>query len=420
MFSKKSIPVIAMLAVLLLLAACGGGATGGNETGGAAPDAAGEVARVKVNDALGSSPVVPVESTDGPAIRGATGATADVAGVCLSPAEGELARLINEYRASLGLPPMQISKSLTLVAQQHAWDTVNNRNAWPAAPAGKECNLHSWSGVVNPALTQGTWTEVCYTSDHANAAGMWSKPREIAGYPADGVENSFASSGTATAIGALTGWKNSPGHNAVITQQNGWGPMAAMGVGMLNGVAHLWMSATADPAGAAMFCGGGDPMVAPPTAVPPTAVPPTAVPPTATTAPAATAPAEATAAPTTVAPTVAPPTAVPPTTAAAAPTGSLLSKDGNTVPAGGSTTHTFDIFPGRTYKVVITPAADFDAAPSYQCAGQFGSASGSFDAGWEGEAETFTISPNFQGQCTVTVEGYNGTAGSYSITATAN
>lgn len=401
---RKQVVVLGILIGLLLLAACGGAATGGSDAGAAATQPA-EVARVKVNNALGSSPVVPVESTDGPAIRGAAGPTADVAGVCLSPAEGELARLVNEYRASLGLPPMQISKSLSLVAQQHAWDSVNNRNAWPAAPAGKECNLHSWSGVVNPALTEGKWTEVCYTSDHANAAGMWSKPREIAGYPADGVENSFASSGTATAIGALTAWKNSPGHNAVITQQNGWGPMAAMGVGMLNGVAHLWMSATADPAGDAMFCGGGNPMTAPPTAVPPTAVPPTA-----TSAPAPTTEVAATAAP----------TAVPPTTAPTAPTGAILSKDGNTVPAGGSTTHTFDVFPGRTYKVVITPAADFDAAPSYECSGPLGGANGTFDAGWEGEAETFTITPTFQGQCTVKVEGFNGTAGSYSITATAN
>jgi hypothetical protein len=360
---------------------------------------------------------------EGPAGRGATGPTSDVAGVCLSAAEGELARLVNEYRASLNLPPMQISKSLSLVAQQHAWDSVNNRNAWPAPPAGQECNLHSWSGVVNPALQQGTWTSVCYTGDHANAAGMWNKPAQIAGFPGEGVENSFWSSGTASPVGALTAWKNSPGHNNVITQQGGWGPMAAMGVGMSGGVAHLWMSATADPAGEALLCSGGSAMT-PPTAVPPTAVPPTAVPPTAIppTAVPPTAEAGATAVPTAVPPTAVPPTAIPPTavppTAPPAPTGVVLD-DEATVAAGASQSHTFDVSPGRSYTTVISPAADFDADPAYECTWPNGNASGAFDLGWEGAEETFTFDATAQGRCTVTVKGYNGAGGSYTIRVTA-
>ena len=113
-----------------------------------------------------------VRAAEGPADRGTTGPASDVAGVCLSAAEGDLARMVNEYRPSLNLPPMQISKSLSLVAQQHAAYSVNNSNAWPAPPAGKPGNMHSWSGVVNPALQQGTWTANCYTSDHANAPGI--------------------------------------------------------------------------------------------------------------------------------------------------------------------------------------------------------------------------------------------------------
>ena len=384
MTNRFRMSLLILMSALLLLAACGGAGSTGTNTGAAGTNAGSDAAtgetRVKENAALGAGPIVPVAAEDGPAGRGATGPTSDVAGVCLSAAEGELARLVNEYRASLGLPPMQISKSLTLVAQQHAWDSVNNSNALPAPPAGKTCNLHSWSGNVNPALQQGTWTANCYTSDHANAEGMWNKPREIAGYPADGVENSFWSSGTASHVGALTAWKNSPGHNNVITQQGGWGPMAAMGVGMSGGIAHLWMSATADPAGAAVLCSGGDPMT-PPTAVPPTAVPPTAV---------------------------------PPTTAPAAPTGTVLNENGE-VAAGASRTHTFNVSPGRTYTTVITPAADFDADPAYDCSGQGSGASGTFDLGWEGEVETFTFSPTFEGQCTVTVRGYNGAGGSYAI-----
>ena len=405
------------IVVLLLLVACGGAGSGGNApvdadtTNAVDSGSAGDTgARVKEDAMMGSAPQMPAAS-EGPADRGATGPTSDVAGVCLSTAEGDLARMVNEYRASLNLPPLQISKSLTLVAQQHAWDTVNNSNAWPAPPAGKTCNMHSWSGNVNPALQQGTWTANCYTSDHANAQGMWNKPGQIAGFPGEGVENSFASSGTATASGALTVWKNSPGHNNVITQQGGWGPMASMGVGMSGGVAHLWLSWVTDPVGEALLCSGGSAMV-PPTAVPPTAVPPTAVPPTV--APTA---AGATAAPPTVAPTAVPPTVAP----TAAPTGTILNENG-TIAAGGTTEHTFNVAQGQTYTVVVTPSAEFDVDPSFNCTlAAGGGASGGFDWNWEGVVETFTYTPPAgTGTCRITVGGYLGSTGTYTIMVTAN
>lgn len=431
--------LVVMSVCLLLLAACGGANTGGssageNDTTGDATGSGSDAgARVKTNAALGSAPQpIPADAADGPAARGATGPTSDVTGVCLSAAEGDLARMVNEYRASLNLPPLQISKSLSLVAQQHAWDSVNNSNAWPAPPAGKSCNMHSWSSIVNPALQQGTWTGNCYTSDHANAQGMWNKPGEIAGFPGDGVENSFASSGTATASGALTAWKNSPGHNNVITQQGGWGPMASMGVGMLNGVAHLWLSGVTDPAGEALLCSGGSamtpPTAVPPTAVPPTAVPPTAVPPTAVppTAEPPTAEATTAAQPTAVPPTAVPPTAVPPTAVpptavpptVAAPTGEVLNQTG-AITAGGGSEHTFAVAPGRTYTVVISPSAEFDVDPRYECQSGNSSASGNFDWHWEGEAETFTYTSSGSGTCRVIIGGYQGSAGSYTIVATA-
>jgi uncharacterized protein YkwD len=435
----------------VLLAACGGTVAdpgqsaevvGGNSTTGTTET------RVKESASLASAPVIISASTnDGPAARGATGPTADVAGVCLNQEEARLGVLINEYRASLNLPPLQISKSLSLVAQQHVWDSINNRGAWPAPPPGKSCNLHSWSGVVNPALTEGRWTEVCYTSDHANAAGMWSKPREIAGYPADGVENSFATSGTATAEGALNAWKNSPGHNNVITQQGGWGPMAAIGVGVSGGIAHLWLSWTADPVGEAPLCAGVtlaaptvEPTAVPPTAVPPTEVPPTAVPPTevpptaiptevpataAATAeqPTVAAPTEEPTAvsPTAVPPTTVPPTAVPPTTAAA-PTGVILNENG-TITAGSETVHTFPIFGGRTYTMLVTPSAEFDVAPAATCRFDDGrSQSFDFDWDWEGQPESFTFTATGQsnGSCQLTISGYQGSTGTYKVEVTAN
>ncbi len=433
-------------AVMLFgLVACGGAesSTVGDAVGNAAT-VSDTVVRVKESASLGSAPqILQPNAEDGPANRGATGQTSDVAGVCLSAEEGELARQVNAYRASLNLPPMQVSKSLSLVAQQHVWDSVNNRNSYPPAPTGKTCNMHSWSGIVNPSLQQGTWTANCYTSDHANAEGMWNKPREIAGFPGEGVENSFASSGSVSASGALTAWKNSPGHNNVITQQGGWGPMAAMGVGISGGFAHLWMSGTADPAGEAPLCSGGSvnqpPTAVPPTDVPPTAVPPTAVPPTveptavqptaepaATTAPATDVPA-ATTEPTAVPPTAVPPTDVPPTAVlptavpptTAAPTGLILNENG-TVTAGSTVQHTFNTFSGRSYTVTVQPSAEFDAAPVLACSTPGGASSwADFDWRWEGEVETYTFDSLGDGSCRVDVSGYAGSVGTYTIEVTA-
>jgi cell division septation protein DedD len=418
MYKRSGFIFLFLVFGLLVLTACGG--TAGNavesqNTGGASE-------RVKQNDALGSAPQALGDiSVQGPAARGATGVTSDAAAACLTPQEAELARLVNDYRGSLNLPPIQVSKSLTLVAQQHAWDSTTNGNAWPAPPPGKSCNLHSWTDRVNPALQQGTWTAVCYTSDHANAQGMWNKPGELAGYPGIGVENSFAASNGVTPSGALTGWKNSPGHNAVITEQNGWTRPAAMGVGINGNFAHLWFGYVADPAGEAPLCGGGtitQPTTAAPTAEQPTVAAPTTQAPTAEqpTVAAPTAEQPTTAAPTDEQPTAVPPTAVPPTTAS--PTGEILNQTG-TIAAGGSFQHTFDTAQGKTYTVVVTPSAEFDVDPRYSCTTGTGSASGGFDWNWEGMAETFNYTAAGNGSCTISILGYEGSTGTYTLTVTA-
>jgi hypothetical protein len=414
--------LMALLAASLLLAACGGlPGSEGAATGG-------EAATGDESDTVGSGPVRPPDSAEeGPADRGAAGLTSDVAGVCLSPAEAELARLINEYRATQNLPAIPVSKSMTLVAQQHVWDSNNNQGSMPVDPGGQECNLHSWTRVVNPALQQGKWTEVCYTGDHANAQGMWNKPREIAGFPGEGVENSHWASAGTTPAGALNGWKNSPGHNAVITEQNGWGPFKSLGVGISGNYAHMWVSLTADPAGEAQLCGGaaGGGAAAQPTTAPP-AEPTTAPAAEPTTAPAAeptTAPAaEPTTAPA-AEPTTAPaaePTTAPATEPTAAPAagGEVLNATGE-VSAGGTADHTFNVVQGGNYTVLITPAAGFDAAPSYSCTMGGASRSGTFDQGFEGEAETTSFGTAGNGTCTVSVGGYEGSAGAYTIVVTA-
>ncbi|MCK9996167.1 MAG: hypothetical protein KAH56_07795, partial [Candidatus Krumholzibacteria bacterium] len=108
-------------------------------------------------------------------------------GECLSENEATLAQLLNEYRQAQGLEAIPVTVSLTAVAQWHVWDLDVNE------PQGGECNLHSWSDG-------SLWTPLCYTADHANASGMWDKPREISAnaYSGNGFEIAYWSSGTAT------------------------------------------------------------------------------------------------------------------------------------------------------------------------------------------------------------------------------
>jgi hypothetical protein len=91
--------LVALLAGLLL-AACGAPAEQ------AVNNAAGNDREISLGEPL----PIPEGAQEGPAARGASGPTSDVAGVCLSSAEAEMARLINEYRSSLNLPPIPVSK----------------------------------------------------------------------------------------------------------------------------------------------------------------------------------------------------------------------------------------------------------------------------------------------------------------------
>lgn len=173
-------------------------------------------------------------------------------GGCLTAEETKLGTLLNEYRASLGLPGIPLSRSLSTVAQWHVRDLeLNNPNSG-SDPRGLPCNMHSWSD-------EGPWTPVCYTSDHFYADGMWFKPREITHgvYPTHGFEIAMGGPGwTATAADSLAAWQGSPAHNNVIIEQGPWAgyQWPAMGIGIYEGYAVVWFGRTTDPAGTIPTC----------------------------------------------------------------------------------------------------------------------------------------------------------------------
>ena len=153
----------------------------------------------------------------------------------LSADEQRLYRLITDYRKSKGLPPIPLSPSLSFVAKTH----VRDLQVHP--PAGA-CNFHSWS-------ENGPWTPCCYTGDHARASCMWDKPRELTGYSGNGYEIASWSSGQNTPEGALSGWRSSPLHNAVIVNSGAWSRITwkAVGVGLHGSYAVVWFGEEADP-----------------------------------------------------------------------------------------------------------------------------------------------------------------------------
>jgi len=164
--------------------------------------------------------------------------TGPPSGVCITDEEEKLYNLINEYRATRSLPPIAFSAALTQVARAHVRDLENEYDFSP----DNECNPHSWSA-------KGEWTSCCYTNDHSEAACMWNKPKEIAGYEDSGYEIAYYASAGANAREGLDGWIRSPAHLPLLINGGQWAAVEwkAIGIGIYGKYAVVWFGATADP-----------------------------------------------------------------------------------------------------------------------------------------------------------------------------
>lgn len=157
---------------------------------------------------------------------------------CISQEEKKLYDLIMQYRKTKKLKAIPFSAKLTQVALAHVHDLATNYDY----EKHDECNPHSWSA-------NGSWTSCCYTSDHAQATCMWSKPKEIAGYESEGYEIAYYSSGGANAVEGLDGWKKSPGHNPLLINEGIWKKQdwKGIGIGIYEQYAVVWFGVMADP-----------------------------------------------------------------------------------------------------------------------------------------------------------------------------
>eukprot|EP01079_Euglenida_sp_SAG-EU17-18_P006044 gene6044-1080_t len=173
------------------------------------------------------------------------GTGSDDCATCTADAElSALVEAVNDYRQSVGLARVPYSPSLQTTAELHVQDMVANYASLP-----DECNLHSWSGASSQ------WTYCCYTSDHAQAECMWSKPREVSEYTGNGYEISYATSGKATTAGALSAWQTSSGHHDVILNRGIWDKeWKGMGAAMSGGYAVVWFGHAKDPVPSPIVC----------------------------------------------------------------------------------------------------------------------------------------------------------------------
>jgi hypothetical protein len=168
---------------------------------------------------------------------------AQTTNVCVTTEEMKLYNLIMTYRAEYGLPEIPLSKSLSYVAHQHAWDLEVNQ------PVNGNCNMHSWSA-------KGPWTACCYTPDHKQAKGMWEKPKELTTYQGYGFEISCGGGADLDAEVALESWQGSVHHNDVILNKDIWKPYTwnAIGVAIYGKYAVVWFGKETDEAGNAEIC----------------------------------------------------------------------------------------------------------------------------------------------------------------------
>ena len=161
-------------------------------------------------------------------------------GLAMPSAQGAaVGDAINRYRQSRGLAAVPRSHALGAVAEAHVRDLEAAHSM-----GDRTCNMHSWS-------KGGRWTPCCYTADHAQAACMWRKPAEIAGFVGTGYEIAFGTTGQTTPDGAVEGWKQSSGHHSVMANLDTWRDKVwrSMGTASSTHFSVAWFAEEADPAG---------------------------------------------------------------------------------------------------------------------------------------------------------------------------
>jgi cell division septation protein DedD len=151
--------------------------------------------------------------------------------------EAILFKMINDIRMQNNLQAIPLSPDLCIVAHTHILDLIASK------PQENGCSLHSWSG-------SGKWSACCNTKDLTGIQCMKSKPREITGYLGNGFELIYWGDDNATPAEAAALWKQVDASSDMILSRGKWKnyQWKALGVGIIDGYAVLWLGDKADKA----------------------------------------------------------------------------------------------------------------------------------------------------------------------------
>ena len=146
-----------------------------------------------------------------------------------------LFNMINDMRRQGKMQLIPLSDKLCKVAHIHIDDLLASK------PQEKGCSLHSWSA-------SGNWSACCHTKDPSGIQCMKSKPKEITGYSGNGYELIYWGEDNATPSEASALWQQVDASADMIMCRGKWKgyDWKAMGVGIKNGYAVLWLGDKTD------------------------------------------------------------------------------------------------------------------------------------------------------------------------------
>jgi hypothetical protein len=168
-----------------------------------------------------------------------------VPGICLTKEEYRLYSIINEYRAKQGLGIIPISSSLSYVAKIHARDLYLYR------PDTSSCSLNSWSD-------KGQWTACCHSGYTPNPSCIVNKPAELTKYTGEGHELCYWDSEELQPDTVFKFWLSIGQARELLLNQKKWSYFNwnAMGVGLYNGYASVWVGEVPDTLPEPTLCSG--------------------------------------------------------------------------------------------------------------------------------------------------------------------
>jgi hypothetical protein len=164
--------------------------------------------------------------------------------LCISQDEMILFNLVNDLRKQNKLSVIPLSGSLCIVSKKH----IENLNTWK--PQAEGCNLNSWT--AGPS-----WSACCSNKDPKGTRCMNEKPSEITGYAGKGYELVYWQEESASALEAFELWKQVQASREMILCKGKWQSKEwkAMGIGIGQGYAVLWMGDKSDKAMNIRICG---------------------------------------------------------------------------------------------------------------------------------------------------------------------